>query len=150
MSIDYSIGRASEREVSTHLFRCDDAFIPSLSSRVDIADYARKIVDNAQTFEAWVNDELVGLVAVYCNASDRHTAFITSVSVLYGWQGKGIAGQLMAQCFDHLQALDLACSELEVGTDNEAALYLYKKLGFTIICKNGNTHKMTKVLTKDY
>jgi hypothetical protein len=88
MTVIYRTQTANIQNVSKHLKRCDSTFIPTLSSRLDIDDYAKKIIENAQTFEAWTNDELIGLVATYCNSSDRVTAFITSVSVLPKWHGR--------------------------------------------------------------
>lgn len=114
---------------------CNDAFVPPLGSRVDIAEYADKIVARADRLEAWVNDELVGLAAIYCNDLASMRAFITSVSVLDVWQGRGIASKLVAQCIDHARRLGFARIELEVDGRNLAAIRLYEKYGFTA-CKN--------------
>jgi GNAT superfamily N-acetyltransferase len=146
MAIAYSAGRASEESIAIHLSNCDSDFVPSLSSRVDIRSYARKIAGNAECIEAWENSELIGLVAAYCNTSDRCTAFITSVSVLPNWRGKGVAAQLLANCVSHMRELGFKRAELEVGTNNEAALALYIKLGFSIMGRNGAMRKMTKDL----
>lgn len=149
MSIDYSTGRASEQGIYAHLSHCDAVFVPPLSSRVETGAYASKIAARAERFEAWSNGELLGLVAVYCNAQDRNTAFITSVSVLPGWQGKGIASQLMANCMARVRELSFKHIELEVGGNNEAAIALYEKYGFTIMGQPGVMQKMTKNLRKE-
>ena len=47
---------------------------------------------------------LVGLVAAYCNASDRRLAFVTSVSVLPDWSGQGLASRLIKDCICHINA----------------------------------------------
>lgn len=125
-----------------HLRACDDAFLPPLSSRVDICDYAQKIADKAQRFEACVNDKLVGLVAVYVNTPDRGSAFITSVSVLPGCQGRGIASRLMEDCITHVRVLGFARLELEVGRNNAPAIALYGKHGFTALNQSGAMLKM--------
>lgn len=149
MTIDYSTGHASEEGIFAHLSRCDSGFVPPLSSRVETGVYACKIADRAERFEAWSDGELVGLLAAYCNAPDKSAAFITSVSVLPGWQGKGIASQLMANCMAHVRNLSFERIELEVGGDNEAAIALYAKCGFTILGQLGVMQKMTKDLRKE-
>jgi ribosomal protein S18 acetylase RimI-like enzyme/2-polyprenyl-3-methyl-5-hydroxy-6-metoxy-1,4-benzoquinol methylase len=141
-SFEYRIGRASEAEIAVHLRACDDTFLPALSSRVDIGGYARKIADKAQRFEASVNGKLVGLVAAYCNMRDRGTAFITSVSVLPGFQRRGIASQLMENCITHVRMQGFARLELEVGGDNDDAIALYEKHGFTARNQSGVMLKM--------
>jgi len=78
----FTSSQASEVEIAEHLAHCDADFLPPLSSRVEIVDYARKIVAQAARFEAWSGGRLVGLVAMYCNDQERQIAYITSVSVL--------------------------------------------------------------------
>jgi ribosomal protein S18 acetylase RimI-like enzyme len=149
MLVEYSTGRAAETDIRAHLTQCDSAFIPTLSSRVDIGGYARRIVDGAQCFEAWSNDELIGLVAVYCNDPGKRTAFITSVSVMPAWQGKRIASRLIAQCIAHVHGLGFENMELEVGGNNEAAIALYAKHGFTTMGQPGPIQKMTTAFRKE-
>lgn len=127
----FHLNRASLAQTAAHLHACDESFEPPLSSRVKIDDYARKLNEHAQRFEAWSGNELVGLVATYCNDPDRRRAFITSVSVLPDWRGCGIACRLLARCLDHLTQLDFARVELEIGDRNTAARRLYTRYGFT-------------------
>lgn len=131
----FALNVATASQVAKLLRSCNDAFVPPLGSRVDIAEYADKIVARADRLEAWVNSELVGLAAIYCNDLASMRAFITSVSVLDVWQGRGIASKLVAQCIDHARRLGFARIELEVDGRNLAAIRLYEKYGFTA-CKN--------------
>ena len=94
-AIEYRLNMASAAQIAEHLLRCDADFVPPLSGRVEIRDYAQKIASKATRFEAWSGGTLVGLVAAYCNDRDKRIAFITSVSVLREWTGKGIAARLM-------------------------------------------------------
>jgi ribosomal-protein-alanine N-acetyltransferase len=129
--VEYCSGRASKAEIAAHLRICDDSFFPPLSSRVDIDGYAHKIIDKAQRYEAWVKGELAGLVAAYCNSPDQGAAFITSVSVLPSWQGKGIASRLMKDCIRKVRELGFSRIVLEVHASNFSAVLLYRKNGFT-------------------
>ena len=143
MRVSYCLGQAKIEDVTVHLQRCDDQFIPSLSSRLDIIKYATKIVENANTFEAWVDDELVGLIATYCNSPDRKVAFVTSVSVLQKWHNKGIAKQLLVNCIDAVNGLGFKSMQLEVDISNDRAIGFYTKHGFSTVSHEENIQKMS-------
>lgn len=138
----FYINKAETVCLTAHLRACDGGFTPPLSHRVNIADYATKIGCKAQRFEAWVDCELVGLVAAYCNDLEQHTAFITSVSVLPKWQGQGITSRLMEICIHHVRQIGFKCIELEVDGTNAIAVAIYKKHGFISKGKNGRTNNM--------
>ena len=140
--IEFCENRADVVQIARHLHACDCAFVPPLSHRVAIDDYAHRIIDKAARFEAWGGGELVGLVAAYCNETGRRVAFITSVSVLSEWQGRGIASKLVTRCTDHANSLGFSRIELEVGQMNAAAIALYSKHGFVIDGEGGSTSTM--------
>jgi len=155
---EINLNKAGAIQIAAHLRACDNMFVPPLSGRVDIDSYAKKIADKSIRFEGWVEGELVGLVAVYCNDGATPFAYITSVSVLPQWGGRGIASQLVECCIDHVRKLGVMQIELEVDEKNHAAGNLYKKHGFTIKKKDaysaimcltmGNEIKM--VTQRDY
>jgi GNAT superfamily N-acetyltransferase len=148
--VKYCIGRASEAEVADHLHICDVAFVPKLSSRVNIDSYAKKIFQNADRFEAWAGDKMTGLVAVYCNSPNRDlgVAFITSVSVLPGWHGRGIASRLIESCIEKVRDSNFNCICLEVDVENRIAVLLYEKHGFFKSDEAKSIQKMTLKLNK--
>jgi ribosomal protein S18 acetylase RimI-like enzyme len=129
-AMDYLLNKASEAEIVDHLRACDADFMPPLSGRGEIKDYARKITSKATRFEAWSGGTLVGLVAAYCNDQEKRIAYITSVSVLRAWTGKGIAEHLMSQCIEYATVSELRQISLEVASDNTPAIKLYEKNGF--------------------
>ena len=128
--IEDRLNTATEKQVAIHLLRCDADFVPPLSSRVEINDYAKKISANATKFEAWVGRTLVGLVAAYCNDATNRIAHITSVSVLRAWTGKGIASHLLGRCIEHAKMSGMRRLTLEVAKANLPAVTRYKKNGF--------------------
>ena len=130
--VEFCLNQATEAEIAEHLSRCNADFVPPLSGRVEIGGYAHKIVSKATRFEAWAKGVLVGLVAAYCNDNERRTAYITSVSMLQEWQGRGIASQLMGQCIGHVKEQCFERVELEVDSENIGAIKLYEKIGFMI------------------
>lgn len=128
--IEFLLDNATEANIITHLSTCDTDFVPPLSSRVEIKDYATKILRKATLFEAWSENKLVGLVAAYLNDNKSHIAYITSVSVLNGWTGKGIATSLISQCIQHAKALGMRQIGLEVASENISAIRFYERSGF--------------------
>lgn len=146
--IAYRVNRSSAAQIATHLLSADATFEPVLSSRVDIWAYSQKLYDRAVRFEAWRGDELVGLVASYCNQSDGGKGFVTSVSVWPESQGQGIAGRLMFQCIEHLRNLGFGQMELEVDQRSLPAVALYQKLGFSTLSSSGSTLTMGMTLRR--
>lgn len=128
--IVYKMKTASENDIKNHLMECNDSFIPSLDSRVNIEAYSKKISDRAVTFEAWVNETLIGLIATYFN-NERQFGHITSVSVSKKFMGAGIASQLLKRCIDYASQNKFKEIKLEVNKDNTPAINFYKKYNFT-------------------
>jgi len=127
---DFCRNRATKEEIEAHLVLCDDTFMPPLSKRVQISDYADKISTNALRFEAWTENLLVGLLAVYCNDTSNGFAYITSVSILPEFQGRRIASQLIRQGIDYLRVSGFEVLELEVDRGHGKAVRLYEEHGF--------------------
>ena len=117
--------------VLDHFRRCAGRFVPPLQSRVDLLDYARRITDNSVTFEAWAGGSLCGLVAAYLNDVEGRCGFITNVSVDASVAGKGLATALVRQCLSAAREQGFKCLSLEVCAENEPAIAIYRKLGFT-------------------
>jgi ribosomal protein S18 acetylase RimI-like enzyme len=129
-TVEYLLNHASAAEIAKHLSRCDADFVPPLNSRIEIKDYAAKITGKAMRFEAWSGGKMIGLVAAYCNDQKNRIAYITSVSLLKEWTGKGIAAHLLHQCIEHAKASGMQKIGLEVASNNTSALKLYEKSGF--------------------
>ncbi len=128
--VNYLINRASESEIAAHFSSCDDVFISNINKRINIDKYVHKIYRCGHRFEAWANGNLIGLIAIYCNDPLRRAAFVTSVSVLVTWRGRGVASHLVECSLDHARELAFECISLEVDINNFIAISMYKKFGF--------------------
>jgi ribosomal protein S18 acetylase RimI-like enzyme len=137
-NIDYRVNTATANEISFHLNECDQSFLPSLSSRVEISVYADKLYKKATNFEAWTNGSLVGLVSVYFSKSEI-PAFISNVSVSPLYLRLGIATSLIRQCKEFAWAQGLKAIKLEVNKNNFVAIAVYKELGFLEFSQNEDT-----------
>lgn len=148
-AVEFLLNKASEVQIAGHLSCCDEAFVPNLSVRININDYASKISKKAVRFEAWSGRELIGLVAMYCNAQEHQNAYITSVSVQKEWMGNGIATFLVKQCIGYAKASGMTMISLEVASENNAAMSLYKKNGFIAVRTKGVFVVMNLVLNNE-
>lgn len=131
MSYKYTVNKAEDHEIYAHLTRCSDMFFPALQSTVNIGEYSKKIISHSSRFEAWSEDHLIGLVAVYMNNIESGTAFITNVSVDREYNGRGVAKHLLKNCIEAAKKDRFKKLELEVSKINVVAIGLYKTFGFT-------------------
>lgn len=134
----YSASTASAEQIRQHLLTCDEYFKPPLSSRLDILEYAKKLRAKARNIEAWNGNNLVGLVSMYINVTNR-TTFISNVSVAPSFAGKGLATNLIKRAL--YEGACAGCDEaiLEVSREAVGAISLYKKLGFTTVDTDSGT-----------
>lgn len=130
--IDYKIKKALQRDLYLHLEMCDHLFVPSLSNKVNLHDYAQKLYEKSQTFEAWHKKELVGIIAVYFNDNQSKKGYITNVSILENYMNKSIASQLIKMTKEYARNNDFTKILLEVQSKNYNAIALYKKHHFEI------------------
>jgi ribosomal-protein-alanine N-acetyltransferase len=121
---------ASHNDIYAHLMSCNSRFIPPLSKKVNIQDYSKKLFERSITFEAWANESMVGLVAVYFDEIKEGTGFITNVSVLENYTGSGLSERLLVMCLEWLRKKDISSVKLEVSRENIPAIKFYEKLGF--------------------
>lgn len=90
--------------------------------------------DNSDWFVAEYEGKIIGHCSVGLvskNERLRHRAEVTFV-VLKDYWGLGIGKLLMEQCIDQCKNKRVSQIELEVVSDNERAINLYKNFGFKI------------------
>jgi ribosomal protein S18 acetylase RimI-like enzyme len=142
MQIDYKINSASVYSIFTHLSHCNNQFVPKLSTRVSLDAYANKISDKAILFEAWADETLIGMVAMYLD--EQNHGFITNVSVYSEYSGKGIAKQIFVHLMEYSNSFRISEIKLEVSSINFAAINLYENFGFKSIKEENNQIIMSK------
>jgi len=84
---------------------------------------------------ACADNEVIGQIGLHTspNRPRRRHAGEIGMAVRDDWQGKGVGTALMQAAIDLADKwLNLSRLELEVYTDNEPAIKLYRKFGFTI------------------
>jgi putative acetyltransferase len=89
--------------------------------------------DGTHQLVAVINDRVVGLLGIHTfpdRPRKRHVGTI-GMAVHDDWQGKGVGKALMQAAVELADKwLNLTRLELEVYTDNQAAIKLYERFGF--------------------
>jgi ribosomal protein S18 acetylase RimI-like enzyme len=137
--INYTIKIATENDIFLYLKECNNDFEPPLSNKVSLDEYSRKLFEKSVTFEAWHKNKLVSLIAAYFNDDQKLTGFITSVSVIKEYKGKGIVSHLMLDCIYYAIKINFSTILLEVNKTSIKAINLYKKFGFIDMEDKDNT-----------
>lgn len=145
--LSFSQNNSDLAQIKWHLEQCDQLFIPPLSERVVLSEYAAKLSDRGERFEAWMNKTLVGLVAAYANNLQDRIAYVTSVSVLPEFQGANIAGRLLTSCARFAESRGFRRLALEVHGSNSQVIKLYHRMGFTTSREQGQMLLMAKCLS---
>ncbi len=148
LNLSYRTDSALEEEIYSHLQVCDADFYPPLCEKVDIREYSSKIYNNSVTFEAWAGNKLVGLLAAYLNDLKSRLGYITNVSVVRDYVGRGIASELINRCIRYSQDNGFNEIKLEVHEKNAPAILLYAKKGFIKIENEGDMVLMRLVVKK--
>lgn len=110
----------------------DHDFSPSLSSKVNLADYVKKISEQAKLIIRYSADrEIIGLAVLYCNDTNEMKAYVSLVAVSKDHRSKGHASDMMQEAIRHVR--DSGYNSIGVHSNNPHAMSLYEKLGFNII-----------------
>lgn len=129
---ELTLNKSDAAAVESHLRECNERFSPPLSARVDLGAYARKLALLSDRLEAWHEGRLVGLVAAYLNNSESRQGFVSSVSVCFQAEGRGLASELMRKCIQLAREKGCESLGLEVGERDQRTLAFYLKHGFTL------------------
>jgi putative acetyltransferase len=102
-------------------------------SRDVVRDKLENPLPGRHTLVALVDERIVGQLGLQVGTGRRaHTAAL-GMMVHDDYQGQGIGSALMQAALDQAEKwLNLSRIELEVYTDNQPALELYRKFGFEI------------------
>jgi ribosomal protein S18 acetylase RimI-like enzyme len=148
-NIIYRINSSIQSEIRSHLELCSDEFNPPLNSYINIKKYSTKIFEKTTRFEAYHNEKLVGLIAVYLNKEEKY-GFITNVSLESKFHNIGISKKLLEKCIKYNLEIKSKKLILEVYKINIKAISFYTKNGFKIIENKDDKFIMEKNLTRDY
>lgn len=149
MNIRYSKNTASENALNTYFISNKGLFAhPQLKER-GLQSYINKIRGKAVIFEAWHNDQLIGLLAAYFNDFESKTAFISLIGISPKYQRMGIAAKLLFDAINYGKKIDIKKIRLEVNRSNRKAITFYKDMGFVIMNDSNEAGSLGMVLDID-
>lgn len=117
--------------IYTFLVEINDEYNPPLDAKVDLHQYAEKILDNAVLFVEDDNSKIVGMVVLYCNDINGEKAYIPLVGVLPAYRRWGIAKKLMLEAISYVNSKEFKV--VGIHSNNPIAVKAYCDLGFDII-----------------
>ena len=123
----------SKEKIEIFIKKCDHAFVPLLSSRVNLSDYSQKLADKATHFLALDNHKLRGVICCYTNDLQKKSVFLSLTCISPGYQGKGIGKKLTQFFIDKMKEKKFRKIRFEVAKGNISCQEMYKHVGFKIV-----------------
>lgn len=81
----------------------------------------------------WQQEQVVAYLALLPH-NGWHQVSVTALAVHWHWRRRGLATLLLTLAEEEARCRGLRRLRLQVDCDNEAALALYRRLGFTTVC----------------
>ena len=125
----------SEGRILSFLKDVDGLFTPTLSARVDLNAYAKKLATYANTIFITnaCGDEDVASCSFY---ADKEIAYVSSIAVKQEYHHMGYGMQLMDKVIEICRGKGCSCIRLEAYTANDASVRYYKRMGFSVLRQN--------------
>ncbi len=136
-------------EISAFFILCDKSFIPPLSNRVVIEEYAEKLSILSSHFCIYYNKTLIGLSCCYCNDYIGKKAYISVTCIHPKFQGKGLGKKLTLFVEDDIKKMDFKKIRFEVDMANLPSLSMHEKIGYLIVARNEHSFFLEKVLNDE-
>ncbi len=108
----------------------DDEFIPSLSSRVDVEKYAKKLAYYGHNIFVRSDDVDVAHAGFYVNDKKSGIAYLSSICVAKKQRGSNVAAQLLERVMICAASEGMVGLQLEVCGSNNRAIAFYQKHDF--------------------
>ena len=129
-------GTVDYHEFLTYLEDTDDLIVPRLSSRVNLEEYAKKVVKNATMFVAKKGSEWIGVEAVYFNEYPEFS-YNTHLSVKKEYQSNSNVGMdIMLMQRKYLKEHRTKGLRFAIRKSNAALLNYHIKTGGRIISEH--------------
>ncbi|MDD3415820.1 MAG: GNAT family N-acetyltransferase [Lachnospiraceae bacterium] len=129
-------------QICSVLMRCRNAFFDqSINYDEQLINLSKKFAQNAIVSVVYINDEIAGFTATYCNDKVEKVAFLSMIIVCDQFQQNGLGGLLLQHLLGDCKNNGMEQLRLEVDQNNKNAIAFYKKNGFKIE-KSVSEHSM--------
>lgn len=119
------------QKIYSFINKVDQYFPVPLSKKTDLLSYSKKLYEKGTLFAAY-NDkgEIVSLVAGYIDHAEGGIGYISLVATLDEARKQGYAHKLIRDFLVSARQKGLSAVHLYTSPDNQAALSLYRSMGF--------------------
>lgn len=121
-----------EKALHSLLVRIESQWHPELIGQEDaLLEYSQKIYDKSSIIGVIVNDEIVGLAAVYINDHETKQAYLTYIALLESYTHMGFGAELLSRVIKLAIDEGMTSIKLEVKKTNDRARAFYNKHSFS-------------------
>lgn len=121
----------TQKKLTEFLQIVDSHFPVPLSAKVDLEDYARKLIDRADLIaEMSENGDIQALAAGYIRHAESNVAYIAVVATIPEKRGQGKAKLVVQKFLDYCRENKRKGVHLYAAESNTNAVRLYESLGF--------------------
>ena len=118
-----------------------DADLPiPLSKRVNLNDYAKKLLENGNVFGIMKNNLLIAAVLFYSNNFETNIAYLSLLATIAEYRGRGYARKLLTFVIRYCQNKKMKIIDLDTDFSNKNAISLYTKMDFEIMNSDKKIH----------
>ena len=122
---------SDQARLETYLRESDAWTLPSLSQRVNLPEFAEKILRHGVALVATTpQGKDIGVAAFYCNDQVSHQAYLTHLAVNPECRGRGVASALLECAKGESRQAGMQSMRLEVYASNVEAKKFYELSGF--------------------
>ena len=124
-------GEGNYEDLLSYLKEIDKTHVPSISSRVDLESWTKKLIENATLFVYKVDNKIVACVADYVNKAPEYT-FGTHLSAKHEYSDYMLGPDLVLRSIRYSKKIGSAGKWGKIRSSYKALVEFYLKLGFKI------------------
>lgn len=128
-------GKGNYDELLVYLTEIDNTHVPSLSSRVNLREWTKKLIDHATLFIYRDNGKIVACVADYVNKAPLYS-FGTHLSCKHEYADFLLGPQLIRKALKYEREYGSAGKTGKIRESYTALVNYYLKQGFKIVNKS--------------
>ena len=125
-------------ELENFLKKIDSYFPIALSEKVNLKDYAKKVMDRGISFFAISDNKIIGVCIGYANDIRKNRAFISVIAVLPEYRNLKVGHKLILAFKKYARENNMKSIILFVNKENKRAIEFYRKNGFKKIDEKAN------------
>lgn len=108
----------------------DKDFPIPLSKKVNLSQYAQKVLDEGIVLAALDNFEIIGVLTGYINDKKNKTGFISLLGVSKNRKSEGVGSELLQVMINYASYNGMEKIFLNTHIENKGAIFFYEKRGF--------------------